>query len=40
MKIMALTEQIKGLDTEFNRIANSKAIELEGIGKKEEQEMD
>lgn len=40
VKIMALTEQIKGLEQEFYRSANAKAIELEGIGKKEEKEMD
>lgn len=40
VKIMALNEQIKSLDDDFNSLANSKAIELEGIGKKEEGEME
>ena len=40
VKIMALNEQIKDLETEFNSLANAKAIELEGIGKKEEGQME
>ena len=40
VKIMALNEQIKDLETEFNQLANAKAIELEGIGKKEEGQME
>lgn len=40
VKIMAITEQIKGLEAQFNQLANAKAVELEGIGKKEEQEME
>lgn len=40
VKIMALTEQIKGLEQDFYRSANAKAIELEGIGKNEEKQME
>lgn len=36
VKIMALTQKINGLESEFFKMANAKAIELEGIGKKEE----
>lgn len=40
VKIMAITEQIKGLEAQFNQLANAKAVELEGIGKKEEEQME
>lgn len=40
VKIMALTQQIKDAEQEFYRAANAKAIELEGIGKHEEKEME
>lgn len=37
---MTIAEQITGLEDEFNRIASSKAIELEGVTKEHEREME